>query len=129
MSIVWDEAKFSTGVREVDEQHKEWVQQFNKFDDAVMKCKEREVIFPILSYLVEYTIKHFSFEEKVMADCHCPALRQNIAEHDKFRQRLEEIVRQIELSGPSVFDAVNIKQELELWLTNHICTVDVRLRD
>ncbi len=113
----------------MDAQHKEWLKQLNAFDEAVMKCRERGVIFQTLSYLVEYTIKHFSFEEKVMAEVHCSALRENIAAHEQFRQRLDEILRQIELSGPTTYDALNIKNELELWLTNHICTIDISLRE
>jgi len=128
MSIIWDDAKFGTGVPEIDVQHIEWLRRVNLFDDAVMNGRERELIYNTLAFLVEYTIQHFALEESVMAKCHCPALKENIAAHVKFRLRLDEILRQIELSGPSAFNAIAIKMELEQWLLNHICTIDIGLR-
>ena len=128
MSIIWDDAKFGTGVPEIDAQHIEWLRRVNLFDDSVMNGRERELIYNTLAFLVEYTIQHFTLEESIMAKCHCPALKENIAAHEKFRLRLDEILRQIELSGPSAFNAIAIKMELEQWLLNHICTIDIGLR-
>ena len=128
MSIVWDNAKFGTGLQEVDAQHKEWLHRFNEFDEAVMQGRERDIIFQTLAFLMEYTGKHFTFEEAEMARCRCPGQRENIAAHEKFRMRLDDILQQIEVTGPSLFDAMNIKLELEQWLTNHICTIDINLR-
>ena len=128
MSIIWDDAKFGTGVPEIDAQHIEWLRRVNLFDDSVMNGRERELIYNTLAFLVEYTIQHFALEESVMAKCHCLALKENIAAHEKFRLRLDEILRQIELSGPSAFNAIAIKMELEQWLLNHICTIDIGLR-
>ena len=128
MSIIWDDAKFGTGVPEIDVQHIEWLRRVNLFDDAVMNGRERELIYDTLAFLVEYTIQHFTLEESVMAKCHCPALKNNIAAHEKFRVRLDEILRQVELSGPSAYNAIAIKMELEQWLINHICTIDIGLR-
>jgi hemerythrin len=129
MTIIWDEAKFGTGVPEIDAQHKEWLRQVNLFDTSVMGGREREVIYNTLAFLVRYTIQHFAFEESVMAARQCPALAENTAAHEIFRTRLSEILRQVELSGPSAFNAIAIKAELEEWLINHICTIDIRLRE
>ena len=129
MTIIWDDAKYGTGVPQIDAQHKEWLRQVNLFDAAVMNGRERENIYSTLAYLVEYTIQHFALEESIMAKYHCPALKENIAAHAAFSIRLNEILRQIELTGPSAFNAIAIKAELEQWLINHICTVDTRLRD
>lgn len=128
MAIVWDETKYATGVPEIDAQHIEWLRRVNKFDDAVMNGRERELIYNTLAFLVEYSIQHFTLEESVMAKCHCPTLRENIAAHEKFSIRLDEILRQVELSGPSAYNAIAIKMELEQWLINHICTIDIGLR-
>lgn len=128
MSIEWDEAKFGTGLPDIDVQHKEWLRRFNEFDDAVAKGRERDVIFHTLAFLVEYTITHFSLEEARMAKCQCPALRENMAAHEQFRIRLDDIISQLEQTGPTAFDAVTIKLELERWLTNHICTIDIQMR-
>jgi hemerythrin len=128
MSIIWDDAKFGTGVPEIDAQHMEWLRRVNLFDDSVMNGRERELIYNTLAFLVEYSIQHFTLEESIMAKSHCPALKANIAAHAKFRLRLDEILRQIELSGPSAFNAIAIKIELEQWLVNHICTIDIGLR-
>ena len=128
MSIIWDDSKFGTGAPEIDAQHIEWLRRVNLFDESVMNGRERELIFKTLAFLVEYTIQHFGFEEAIMAKCHCPTLKENTAAHEVFRVRLDEILRQVELSGLSAYNAIAIKMELEQWLINHICTIDIGLR-
>ena len=110
-------------------QHQEWFLRFNEFDEAVANGKQRDVVFDTLAFLLRYSIEHFALEEATMARCHCPMLRTNIIAHERFRAHLDEILRQIEQTGPLLVDVTAIQQELEQWLTNHMCKIDLRLRD
>ena len=129
MSIEWDEAKLGTGLPDIDAQHKEWLRRYNEFDNAVMNGQGRDVIFSTLAFMVQYTETHFSHEEARMAECGCPAQAENRAAHDQFRTRLNEMLSWLENAKPTTVEVVILKQELEDWLTNHISTIDVQLRN
>ena len=129
MPIEWNEAKLGTGLPDIDEQHREWLRRYNEFDDAVMKGQGLEVIFSTLAFMVQYTKTHFSHEEARMAECGCQAQDANRAAHDQFRTRLDEMLSWLENTRPTAVEVVILKQELEDWLVNHICTIDVQLRN
>jgi len=129
MPIEWNEAKLGTGLPDIDEQHREWLRRYNEFDDAVMKGQGLEVIFSTLAFMVQYTETHFSHEEARMAECGCQAQNANRAAHDQFRTRLDEMLSWLENTRPTAVEVVILKQELEDWLVNHICTIDVQLRN
>jgi hemerythrin-like metal-binding protein len=129
MTIVWDEAKLGTGLPDIDAQHKEWLRRYNEFANAVMNGQGLEVIFSTLAFMVQYTETHFSHEEARMAELGCLAQAENRAAHDQFRTRLDEMLSWLENAKPTTVEVVILKQELEDWLTNHISTIDVQLRN
>jgi hemerythrin-like metal-binding protein len=128
MPIEWNEEKLGTGLPDIDEQHREWLRRYNEFDNAVMKGQGLEVIFSTLAFMVQYTETHFSHEEARMAECGCRAQDANRAAHDQFRTRLDEMLSWLENARPTTVKVVILKQELKDWLTNHISTIDVKLR-
>ena len=129
MAIEWNEAKLGTGLPDIDEQHREWLRRYNEFDNAVMNGQGLDVIFSTLAFMVQYTETHFSHEEARMAECGCQAKYENRAAHDQFRTRLDEMLSWLENAKPTSVEVVILKQELEDWLTNHISTIDVQLRN
>jgi hemerythrin len=120
--------KLGTGLPDIDEQHREWLRRYNEFDNAVMKGQGSEVIFSTLAFMGQYTETHFSHEEARMEECGCHAQDANRAAHDQFRTRLDEVLSWLESARPTTAEVVILKQELEDWLTNHISTIDVKLR-
>jgi hemerythrin len=128
MAIEWDHDKMTTGLPDIDEQHKEWIRRFNEFDNAVANRKGLEAIQSTLSFLTQYTETHFVHEEACMTQCNCPATAVNRSAHDGFRARLSEIKGWVKQEGATIVEVVALKLELEAWLINHICTIDVQLR-
>ena len=128
MPIEWNEAILGTGLPDIDEQHREWLRRYNEFANTVTKGQGLDVIFSTLSFMVQYTETHFSLEETRMAECNCQAQGANRAAHDQFRIWLDEMLSWLESARPTTVEVVILKQELEDWLTNHISTIDVKLR-
>ena len=112
--------KLGTGLPDIDEQHREWLRQYNEFDNAVMNRQGSEVIFSTLAFMVQYTETYFSHEEARMAECGCRTLDANRAAHDQFRTRLDEMLSWLENVRPTRVEVVILKQELEDWLTNSV---------
>ena len=59
-------AQYETGILLVDTQHKKLVDAINTLHDAMKEGKGKEKIESTLNFLVEYTVLHFSAEEKLM---------------------------------------------------------------
>jgi hemerythrin len=128
MAIEWNDEKMATGFPEIDAQHKEWIRRINEFDDAVVNRKGQEIIQNTLDFLNQYTETHFAGEEALMAQHKSPVLEPNRAAHDEFRRKLAEIRAWVKNEGATSVEVIELKDALEKWLGNHICTIDVELR-
>jgi hemerythrin len=127
MAIVWNDS-MSTGVAEVDEQHKELIRMLNSLSDALRSGKAKDEIENILVFAGEYAQKHFKCEERYFARYDCPACPQNKAEHEKFIARFTELMQDFQAQGGSFALVMKIYNELSNWLVNHILGVDTKLR-
>lgn len=129
MAIEWNDENMATGFPGIDAQHKEWIRRINEFDDAVVNRKGQVVIQNTLDFLTQYTETHFVDEEAIMAKLNSPVQEPNRAAHDEFRGKLVEIRAWVKNAGATSVEVVELKFALEKWLVNHICTVDVQLRN
>lgn len=128
MAIEWNDEKMATGFPEIDTQHKEWIRRINEFDDAVVNHKGQEAIQNTLDFLAQYSETHFAGEEALMTQHNSPVQEANRAAHNEFRGKLSEIRSWVKNEGATSVEVVALKDALEEWLVNHICTVDVQLR-
>ena len=129
MKIIWNDETMATGFPEIDLQHKEWIRRVNEFDEAVITNKGRETIQNTLDFLEEYSETHFGDEETIMADHFSPVQVLNKTSHNEFRETLAEIRSWVKNEGATSVEVVGLMIDLEEWLVNHICTVDVQLRN
>ncbi len=129
MAIQWNQEKMTTCFPEIDAQHQEWIRCFNDFDRLVVEDRALESIAAALECLVGYTESHFATEEKLMERFNLPVRAANIAAHEQFRARLAEINAWLSAFGASSVELVDLKTTMEDWLVNHICTIDVQLRN
>ncbi len=128
MAIKWNYEKMSTGLSEIDEQHKEWFRRFNMFKEAVVNGQGQAALRSALDFLVDYTEIHFKREEIYMQHYHSPTEAENQKQHAEFRAKLSEIKNWVEQEGATMVEVVALQMALEEWMINHICDVDVRLR-
>jgi methyl-accepting chemotaxis protein len=126
--IQWDEARMSTGVEEIDQQHQELIAKINQLHQACAAGAGKEVIRQLLDFLAAYVQTHFSHEEQVMDLHQCPAKDRNRMAHQQFLTQFQKLVATFEAKGPSTSLLLDLKQLVADWLTNHICFVDTNLR-
>lgn len=127
MLIQWSE-KYSTGVVEIDNQHKEIINQLNRLHEAITSGLGKDVIMDILEFTQEYAASHFAFEESCMDKYQCPVAKQNKDAHQKFIQRFKEIEEALLIQDVEVITVLEIYRELRDWITSHILKIDTHLR-
>jgi hemerythrin len=128
MTINWNYEKMTTGIAEIDEQHKEWIRRFNEFDAAVISHKGAAALQSTLTFLAQYTHMHFSFEEACMQRYDCPVQSENFTAHAEFLGNLSEIESWVRDGETSAIEVFELRTVMEEWLIDHICTIDVQLR-
>ncbi|MBI3901331.1 MAG: bacteriohemerythrin [Nitrosomonadales bacterium] len=122
--ITWSNM-LSTGIGEQDIQHKKLIDLINQLNDAMQAGKGADVLGKVLSELVNYTVYHFGYEEKLMAQYKYEDTPAHKAEHAKFVQTAGDFKKKFD-SGTAVV-SVEIMNFLRDWLTNHIMKTDKRL--
>ncbi|MCM8625227.1 bacteriohemerythrin [Accumulibacter sp.] len=118
--IEWSSA-LSVGHSEIDRQHQVLIEIANRLNHAMRSGAGRAACGSILEELVNYTVSHFGFEEKLMdkhgytdREAHLAAHRKLIDEVSRFRRQYE--------SGGAI--SVELMGFIRDWLVNHILKVD-----
>ena len=119
----------TTGVQELDDQHRELIDMLNQLANAMSANKGTQEIGRILTFAGEYAQSHFQAEEAYFEKYHCPASAQNRKEHAEFLARFRELQSQFQKCGADFKFVSGVYRELSNWLVRHILGVDVQLRE
>jgi hemerythrin len=116
--LVWKET-YSVGDDAIDAQHKQIVELINEMHAAVQRNAGPSALRPMLDHMVQYTMKHFKYEESLLQMHNYPELAMHQALHDKMRIRTLAFRDNIASLTPS--DVLSFLKE---WWHNHIQNED-----
>lgn len=106
-----------TGFKDIDDQHLILVEHINQFADA-WEGKNRTDIKIAMDKLIEYTIEHFSYEEKMLEEANYFMTEPHKKVHanfvDKMRNFQDRYVNGDETAGEELLTL------LDGWLFRHI---------
>lgn len=117
----WDE-KLSTGIPLIDEQHKKLVSFVNELHDAMRQRKAKEVLGKILGELKQYTVYHFSTEERAFEKFGYERAGEHAAAHAALIRKLDELVGKYERGEIAI--SIDILDFLIDWVRTHIMKED-----
>ncbi len=124
--IIWDDT-MSTGLPDIDAQHKMIIKKFNQFSEAMSSSDARKVADSILDFLQFYAVWHFEREERYMEQFKCPAAQANKQAHAEFIDKFSRFYEQWLTSSMDLDLVDKTYCELEKWIKNHILEVDIQL--
>lgn len=128
MSLKWDDSLL-IGIENIDSQHKELFKYLDKFLSAMRERKGKEEIESALNFLEEYVIKHFNDEEEIQRRCGYPKIKEQVNEHEYFKNELKQLRMTFDKKGESVLLALNVQNKITEWVKNHISKLDKDLGD
>ena len=117
----------SVGVTEIDEQHKIWFEKAEKLFEAGRNQKTKEYIGELLTFLSDYTKKHFADEERYMLKINYPNYKEQKTAHENFITQLNKINSDYKTSGGSLAVIINSNHMVVDWLTKHITVMDKQI--
>lgn len=132
MPIEWN-AQYETGEKRVDAQHQRlfgYVNELHEMIQLVQQGQElnRQAVDDLLFHLESYVTVHFAYEEMCMGMHHCPKAATNKDAHDRliafYGDFLEKARQELTLEM-----LVTLENTLVHWLTNHICKIDMNIKE
>jgi hemerythrin len=132
--IEWDD-KYSVGISEIDEQHKELINIINKAIvliinktiDIVQFGTNPQEILELLDEMTEFAKEHFATEEAYMIRFHFLEYQLHKEEHFNFSNKTISYRNQV--MGGDTKIACEILEYLKRWLVEHIQVTDRKYID
>lgn len=123
MKVEWKK-EYAIGVHEIDSQHQELFGRLNALLEGVERGRGDKELLETLSFLDDYTKRHFAAEESLQRRFEYPHYEMHVAEHRHFLQTLATLHEKIAASGPTEQNVKLVCNSLENWLISHLCTID-----
>jgi methyl-accepting chemotaxis protein len=121
--IVWSDA-IATGIKLIDDQHKELIRIINLLNSAMQQGKGKGVLGPILSDLRSYTTFHFNQEKDLFERYGYPEIEEHLAVHDDLMRQAFDFIDKFETGQTAM--SRDLFYFLKDWLVNHIQGTDMK---
>lgn len=115
--------KLSVGVPSIDAQHKKLVAMANELFDAMKAGKGKDTLNKTLDGLIDYTVNHFDYEERLFAQTAYLGAAPHKKEHEDLKKQVLEFQKKMQ-AGASFSQSMQVMDFLKKWLTNYIMGSD-----
>lgn len=125
-TINWS-ARYSVGVENLDEQHKQIIGMLNRLvTSPEARDANSETISEILTTMTRYSLEHFKTEESLLKAHGYPDFEQHRQEHVAYRRKTIDFSTATSLGVESV-PQILVTYLFEWW-TNHILKEDMKYK-
>jgi hemerythrin-like metal-binding protein len=121
--IKWN-SSFELGIQSIDEQHIQLVDIINNLYRSIKNNDSLSKLDDIFKSLIEYTEKHFSYEEIMFSESDYPTAADHKQLHKKFVKQVEDLKNKFK-SGNGVMTR-DVMDFLKDWLIEHIQKTDFK---
>lgn len=119
--VEWKD-EYSVGIESIDLQHKTLLVLINQLQSAVEYSTGELFEQAALDSLVDYTKKHFSYEEGLMEKYGYPDFEAHKAQHDLMVKKVEQVLSDYQRNSDNAMQQA--ADFLKGWLINHINGTD-----
>jgi len=123
-TLEWD-SRLETGIRVIDEQHKELFKRVNQLELALYQGRSRDELLKMIDFLDYYVEDHFAAEEILMKKNKYPGLPKHAQEHQDFRIMYQGIKDEFKKKGTDSYMAIDVGKKIRKWFENHVLNTDM----
>ncbi|MCL2669277.1 MAG: hemerythrin family protein [Syntrophaceae bacterium] len=124
--IAWNDS-FKLGNEQVDLQHKKLFELVSDLVNACMDGSDTKKLQETLGFLVNYTVRHFHFEEQLQLEYNYPEYDRHRQLHENFKITIGELVERFNKNGSSAELSNDVNKIVVGWLANHILREDKKI--
>jgi len=117
-------ASYAVGNNDIDSQHKQLFAIIDDLQTAMKTGKSKVVLGQTLQQLIDYTVKHFAFEQALLQRKGYKDLVGHKAIHDQFTSRIKKL--KADHYAGSLGVGVELMVTLQQWLADHIKGSDLK---
>lgn len=117
----WNDT-YRVNVANVDSQHQNLFRMASELHRAMLAGTVKSKLYQLLGNLVQYTLVHFAYEERLMEEAGYPGLVAHKAEHEDLTRRVREFQKDFEEGR--IATGITLLQFLKEWLQKHIMESD-----
>lgn len=122
MALIQWSNDLSVHIKEIDAQHKKLIQLINTLHDFMAMGKAKDVMGQTLAELVDYTVYHFSTEERLFQQHGYPGYAEHKAQHDELTRQAKELKAKFDKGDALI--TLDVMNFLVDWLNKHIIGSD-----
>jgi len=119
--FVWNQT-YELGIQTIDEQHKKWLGIMNKLYNSFVKKEASDKVLSIIKEMEDYTIYHFSSEERFFKQFGFIQESAHLKLHNDFKLELKKLKTEYEKSPLSL--TYKLMTFMQNWLRIHILEAD-----
>jgi hemerythrin len=120
----WD-SRLETGIRVIDEQHRELFKRVNQLELAIYQGRSRDELLKMINFLDYYVEDHFAAEEILMRKNKYPDLPKHAKEHQEFRNMYKGVKDEFTKKGSDSYLAIDVDKKIRKWFENHVLNADM----
>lgn len=125
MTLNWDDS-LKTGIKEIDEQHKELFGLFNEIR-AIPISKDKEKLKELIQALRNYSLKHFAAEEYYMKTFGYEHYEYHKFLHEKINEEFEKVAAKLLTDEHLMAILPTIVSFVEIWIQDHYKIADIKM--
>ncbi len=115
--MTWDDA-LSVRIDAIDEQHKKLIELLNRLHESKATQRGNATLRKILKELIDYTVYHFAFEEKLFDKYRYKDAAEHTASHRRLESQVLDFAKAFEAGSASL--SADLFLFLRGWLNGHI---------
>lgn len=119
--ISWNDS-LSVKIKSFDDQHKKLIELINQFYANISLATKKEMMLDVIKSLKDYTVLHFTTEERYMKLHGFPGYEAHLNEHKSFIEKVNSFEERY--SAGKLVLSVEITNFIKEWVTNHIMGTD-----
>ncbi|MDF2586928.1 MAG: hemerythrin-like metal-binding protein [Anaerocolumna sp.] len=129
--FIWQK-EFELGISSIDNQHKKLIEIGNRINDLLSLSTDGidnfDEIIEVMGELKDYTVYHFTTEEKLLKKYNYPNFDEHKEAHDKFIADIDSVNLNSAVVNQSEF-LNELLNKIVNWVFYHIITEDYMYKD
>ena len=125
MALLEWKDEYSTGIEDVDDEHRDLIDIVNRLYDLMLAQDSKLTVPAFFDGLIKGVSAHFALEERIMDESGYPESARHREDHARLLDELRELKEAF--ARAEEVDSIELAMRLEPWFSRHLIIHDLPL--